>query len=222
MAARTMPSESQDLPVASLPLTQTQRDELDQAIRGTAGTTLLRKIRDSETAHTNLELALLAFAFSLTTHILNRNNLKNVLDPDMLTLATTQQHSQLRKMMRNACQTSSYSRILDLKMLQKSDASSPMWPELAQGQDEFEFLYDSFVRPYIGEAVDGFYEYLKNNHTKFKGGGRLRPYYAKFCSIVQSSGTGKSRLMTELRNKDVLVLYMNQVNQVIQASLSET
>ncbi|KAG1831604.1 hypothetical protein EV424DRAFT_160503 [Suillus variegatus] len=36
-----------------------------------------------------------------------------------------------------------------------------------------------------------------------------RPYYAKFCSIVQSSGTGKSRLMTELRNKGVIVLYMN-------------
>ncbi|KAG1777972.1 hypothetical protein EV702DRAFT_1196772 [Suillus placidus] len=197
MAARTMPSGSQDLPVAPLPLTQTQRDELDQAIH-TAGMTLLRKIRESETAHTNLELALLAFAFSLTTHMLNRTNLKNVLDPDMLTLATIQQHPQLRKMIRNACQTDSPLLTVtgNAEMLQNSDASPPM-SKLAQGQDEFEFLYDSFVRPYIGEAVDGFYEYLKNDHIKFKGGGRSRPYYAKFCSIVQSSGTGKSRLMTE-------------------------
>ncbi|KAG2152688.1 uncharacterized protein EDB93DRAFT_1327626 [Suillus bovinus] len=44
---------------------------------------------------------------------------------------------------------------------------------------------------------------------KFAGSGDKGPYYAKFCSIVQSSGTGKSRLMTELRNKGVLVLYMN-------------
>ncbi|KAG2341865.1 hypothetical protein BDR05DRAFT_964934, partial [Suillus weaverae] len=94
--------------------------------------------------------------------------------------------------------------------MQISDTSSPMLPELARGKDEFEFLYHSFVRPYVGEAVDGFYDYLEKNDKKFKGSGRSwRPYYAKFCSIVQSSGTGKSRLMTELRNKGVLVLYMN-------------
>ncbi|KAG2141416.1 uncharacterized protein EDB93DRAFT_634537 [Suillus bovinus] len=44
---------------------------------------------------------------------------------------------------------------------------------------------------------------------KFTAGGMYRAYYAKFCSIVQSSGTGKSRLMIELRNKGVIVLYMN-------------
>ncbi|KAG2146282.1 hypothetical protein DEU56DRAFT_787283 [Suillus clintonianus] len=70
-------------------------------------------------------------------------------------------------------------------------------------------LHDSFSRPYVGKAVDGFYEYLKHNNNKFKGRGVQRPYYAKFCSIVQSSGTGKSRLLTELRNRGVLVLYMN-------------
>ncbi|KAG1812012.1 hypothetical protein EV424DRAFT_1349476 [Suillus variegatus] len=63
----------------------------------------------------------------------------------------------------------------------------------------------SHLRPYVGKAVDGFYEYLENNDTKFTGS-MHRPYYAKFCSIVQSSGT---RLMTELRNKGVIVLYMN-------------
>ncbi|KAG1858852.1 hypothetical protein F4604DRAFT_1930908 [Suillus subluteus] len=41
---------------------------------------------------------------------------------------------------------------------------------------------------------------------KSSDAGLERPYYATFCSIVQSSGTGKSRLMTELQNKGVLVL----------------
>lgn len=57
--------------------------------------------------------------------------------------------------------------------------------------------------------MDGFYDYLKSNNEKFRGRGLERPYYAKFCSVVQSSGTGKSRLLIELQNKDVLVLYMN-------------
>jgi hypothetical protein len=65
-------------------------------------------------------------------------------------------------------------------------------------EDQPAFLYESFVRPYVGKAVDGFYQYLKSNNEKFRGRGLERPYYAKFCSIVQSSGTGKSRLMTEV------------------------
>ncbi|KAG2138999.1 hypothetical protein DEU56DRAFT_330798 [Suillus clintonianus] len=76
-------------------------------------------------------------------------------------------------------------------------------------KDQSAFLYESFVRPYIGKAMDGFYEYLKSNNEMFRARGLGRPYYAKFCSIVQSSGTGKSRLMTELRKKGVIVLYMN-------------
>ncbi|KAG1791697.1 uncharacterized protein HD556DRAFT_1309762 [Suillus plorans] len=52
-------------------------------------------------------------------------------------------------------------------------------------ESKFQLLYDSFVKgPYIGEAVDGFYAYLRSNNIKFS-----RDYYAKFCSIVQSSGT---------------------------------
>ncbi|KAH7919076.1 hypothetical protein BV22DRAFT_1134113 [Leucogyrophana mollusca] len=69
-------------------------------------------------------------------------------------------------------------------------------------------LHKSFVRPFRGAAVDGLYEYLTNNNAKFSNPDSS-PQYAKFCSIVQSSGTGKSRLMTELRTKDVILLYMN-------------
>ena len=59
-------------------------------------------------------------------------------------------------------------------------------------------LYGSFVRPYVGEAVDSFFDYLASNNNKFSAN-LSRPYYGKFCSIVQSSGTGKSRLLTEVR-----------------------
>lgn len=59
-------------------------------------------------------------------------------------------------------------------------------------------LYGSFVRQYIGEAVDSFFDYLTSNNKKFFEK-PSRPYYGKFCSIVQSSGSGKSRLLTEVR-----------------------
>ncbi|KAG8218179.1 hypothetical protein J3R82DRAFT_3735, partial [Butyriboletus roseoflavus] len=50
---------------------------------------------------------------------------------------------------------------------------------------------------YRGAAVDGFHEYLTHNENQFKSVDDPR-YYAKFCSIVQSSGTGKSRMLTEV------------------------
>jgi hypothetical protein len=68
-------------------------------------------------------------------------------------------------------------------------------------EDQPAFLYESFVRPYVGKAVDGFYQYLKSNNEKFRGRGLEWPYYAKFCLIVQSSGTGKSRLSTDGRGQ---------------------
>ncbi|KAB5592442.1 hypothetical protein CTheo_4089 [Ceratobasidium theobromae] len=72
----------------------------------------------------------------------------------------------------------------------------------------------SFRREYVGAAADGLYEYLERNDRLF---GRARAtgkeFYGKFCSIVQSSGTGKSRAMIELRTKGVIVLYMNLRNR---------
>jgi hypothetical protein len=49
----------------------------------------------------------------------------------------------------------------------------------AQDDDQPAFLYELFVRPYIGKAADTFYEYLKSNNEKFRGCGLERPYYAK-------------------------------------------
>lgn len=51
-----------------------------------------------------------------------------------------------------------------------------------------------FQQNYRGVAVDGFLEYLRDNEKKFREG----TYYGKFCSIVQSPGTGKSRLLCEV------------------------
>src|SRR6267154_2685572 len=91
--------------------------------------------------------------------------------------------------------------------------------------DERSEHYKSFYKPYVGLEVDGFYHYLKTNDEQFSLSDEGSPN-VKFCSIVQSSGTGKSRLMVEvrlvylvlipsgsicpqLRQKYVLVLYMN-------------
>ena len=57
-------------------------------------------------------------------------------------------------------------------------------------------LSKSFEAKYHGAAIEGFHEYLTENESLFKD--KEGPaYYARFCSIVQSSGTGKSRLLTE-------------------------
>ncbi|KAI6042758.1 hypothetical protein EDC04DRAFT_2891606 [Pisolithus marmoratus] len=67
-----------------------------------------------------------------------------------------------------------------------------------------------YTSAYYGKAVDGFCEYLEHNNKMFTYGPHGGPpkYYAKLCSIVQSSGTGKSRLLVELHRKGIVVLYM--------------
>ena len=54
-------------------------------------------------------------------------------------------------------------------------------------------IIETFDQDYRGMAVDGFLEYLQDNEAKYRQG----EHYAKLCSIVQSSGTGKSRLLCE-------------------------
>lgn len=96
---------------------------------------------------------------------------------------------------------------------------------LSDGDSTPGWLYQAFYQPYRGNAVDAFYGYLEANDKRFTDPD-LPSHYARFCSIVQSSGTGKSRLMIEvttnvyifvctvltsvqLRQKDIIVLYMN-------------
>lgn len=84
--------------------------------------------------------------------------------------------------------------ILVLKLLPVDRESIPLDPEVLRR------LEVSFRGEYMGNAVDGLYKYLKNN-TKLINNTIMseEQYYGKFCSIVQSSGTGKSRTMIEVR-----------------------
>ncbi|KAG2339329.1 hypothetical protein BDR05DRAFT_624804 [Suillus weaverae] len=198
-------SRSQDLPMTLLPLTSKHRDEIDQTVLKKAGPRVFEMILEDEGADPTttewLLVTVMSKVIAVASTLLKREHLKDNLDVSVaLAEGTLQQHPELRGMIRHACQMRSFSQIADLEIFQIPQASdSPARSESARVEDQPDFLYESFVRPYIGKAVDGFYEYLENNNMKFKGSGLERPYYAKFCSIVQSSGTGKSRLMTEVR-----------------------
>ena len=63
-------------------------------------------------------------------------------------------------------------------------------------ESQLNVLREALTSPYRGCAPDAFYEYLAENNAAFDVG-RVRRYHGKFCSIVQSSGTGKTRLMLE-------------------------
>ncbi|KAG8691239.1 hypothetical protein FRC08_010225 [Ceratobasidium sp. 394] len=68
-------------------------------------------------------------------------------------------------------------------------------------------LATAFEGEYVPGAEVAFCEYLERCNEAFKNS--LESYYAKFCSIVQSSGTGKSRMLIELKEQGVIVVYMN-------------
>ena len=61
-----------------------------------------------------------------------------------------------------------------------------------------QLLQQAFTQNYHGKAIDGIIEYLEKNNRLFSDSNLSKRYYGKFCSIVQSSGTGKSRLMIEV------------------------
>jgi hypothetical protein len=63
-------------------------------------------------------------------------------------------------------------------------------------EPQLNMLRNGFTSVYLGRAVEAFLEYLKRNNQAFHLAGK-EMYYGKFCSIVQSSGTGKTRLMLE-------------------------
>ena len=62
-------------------------------------------------------------------------------------------------------------------------------------QEEFATFEEAMTHDYKGVAVNAFIEYLKRNDRAFNA---TSEYYAKFCSITQSSGTGKTRLLFEV------------------------
>ncbi|KAI9568063.1 hypothetical protein HD554DRAFT_2172787 [Boletus coccyginus] len=121
---------------------------------------------------------------------------------------------ELRPMLTSAWKRQSYREIRNLAILRKAPQLEPKLPTPTSATstdtlgDLHQKLSGSFVAKYRGAAVDGFYEYLTHNEKLFRTVNNPK-YYGKFCSIVQSSGTGKSRMLTELSKKDVVVIYMN-------------
>ncbi|KAH7906209.1 hypothetical protein BJ138DRAFT_1163149 [Hygrophoropsis aurantiaca] len=111
------------------------------------------------------------------------------------------EHPKLQEVIRDAFRDRSFASIRNITMLWSPQARR------VQSLDDgmVSRLSKSFVRPYIGAAVDGFFKYLKENSRRLAA----HFFYSGFCSVVQSSGTGKSRLMLELRHKGVIVIYMN-------------
>lgn len=116
-------------------------------------------------------------------------------------------HPGLANMLDVAWKNGSYRDIRNLAVLQAPSSS------ITEDQPAVTYtaMYKAFTSSYRGQAVDAFLRYLEHNNREFRYSieGSPSNYYGKFCSVVQSSGTGKSRLLFELRTKGVVVLYMN-------------
>ncbi|SJL02301.1 uncharacterized protein ARMOST_05627 [Armillaria ostoyae] len=65
-------------------------------------------------------------------------------------------------------------------------------------ETEINALSMLFTTPYIGRADHGLVQYLTDLNLKFRTYQHPR-YSGKYCSIVQGSGVGKSRLLAEVR-----------------------
>ncbi|KAG9082438.1 hypothetical protein FRC06_005070, partial [Ceratobasidium sp. 370] len=75
---------------------------------------------------------------------------------------------------------------------------------VAAEPDQFAGVFKSH---YIGTAAGDLYRHLGQLQHEFVSKPNL--YYAKFCSIVQSSGVGKSRALIELKDQGAIVVYLN-------------
>ncbi|KAI6117977.1 hypothetical protein F5141DRAFT_593591 [Pisolithus sp. B1] len=119
-------------------------------------------------------------------------------------------------MLDKAWEQKSYGDIRSLEILQALPRELTTQESQQVEPDNDDPLHRAFTSPYHRKAVDAFCEYLEQNNKEFSAD-LIPKYYGKFCSIVQSSGTGKSRLLLELYTKGVLVLYI-----YLRSSLDET
>lgn len=114
-----------DLPLAPLPLTSQQRDELDRAILKRLSDLLPGPDEIPDQTHIvfTMELkdwlcrSIVREIIQETSYFLKRENIKNTLrvDIDMKNEGTLQEHPQLRDIIREVCQTRlNFTRIADL------------------------------------------------------------------------------------------------------------
>ncbi|KAG1799036.1 uncharacterized protein HD556DRAFT_1305873 [Suillus plorans] len=116
-------SGSQDHPVACIPFTPAQRQDLDQIIGNAVSPTILQIIQDSDQTSSGLVAqdyaAILDCIIREIEHALRRNHMENVLNNDISTpFETVQQHPELCKIIHNACQTGCFSTICDTDVFQ--------------------------------------------------------------------------------------------------------
>ncbi|KAG9313087.1 hypothetical protein JVU11DRAFT_6531 [Chiua virens] len=112
-----------------------------------------------------------------------------------------EKHPWMESEIETAWKEKSYRNIRRLAILHPTTVRQNLSPE------QLSALRGALSRPFRGDALDAFLNYLEENDKAFNE--YPQKYYAKFCSIVQSSGCGKTRLMLELGEKNVFVLYMN-------------
>jgi len=98
---------SQDLHLSPLPLTQKNRDELDAAVLEN-----VEDILDQDSDSTCLSILLNTVIFA--NHLLERENMVDILDLDMARKQTLQQHPKLRDIIRATCQSRHFASIADL------------------------------------------------------------------------------------------------------------
>jgi hypothetical protein len=75
---------------------------------------------------------------------------------------------------------------------------------------ELDQVEKAFRIEYQGTTLDIFYSRLKQFHSEWLK--QTKPY-APYLTIIQSSGSGKSRLVGELRTKKIFVLYICKRNE---------
>jgi len=66
-------------------------------------------------------------------------------------------------------------------------------------------IEEVFQIEYQGTAINTFYIWLKFCHNEWY---QEKKPYVPYITIIQSSGSGKTRLVGELRTKEIYVLYI--------------
>jgi hypothetical protein len=64
-------------------------------------------------------------------------------------------------------------------------------------------LTTAYNKPFVGDTAKNLIEYFKTTEDELKANEKVA--YAKAVTVVQSSGTGKSRMLTEVCSGSILV-----------------
>ncbi|CAO1628816.1 unnamed protein product [Sympodiomycopsis kandeliae] len=89
-------------------------------------------------------------------------------------------------------------RVLEI-VLVKASSNLDSDPRVLQIQEALE---SSFSQPFVGNAADGFRSHLERLEDTMQRQDFSQPgsYYSRSLAIIQSSGSGTSRLLQELQN----------------------